>query len=231
MGKKKGKGVINRFRERVRISHIRTVIQILVFVLFIYGGFVISAQHIDSKFMPFVKPPAESVKMDHLEPSTSYDQVFDTYFPSRTCRYIDSEPRLFRACSMHFFTEVPIYGVPLRDFLPHLVLFLVLGFLLSRTLCGWICPLGTMQDFLAWIRRQLHLTHLKLPQSFLNFFEKFRYFWLAFLFMMGVAIIVPFLGLTPMQKELNVLTCSTCPGRIVFPLLTGSSNPMHLPSS
>lgn len=219
----------------LKIGTLRVIVQVLAFFLLIFGGFVITAQHVDSSFMPFVKAPEKtSVKMDHLQPQTDYDEVFDTYFPSRTCRYLGSDNRLYRACAMHFLTEVPIYGVPLKDFIPHFFFFLLLAFLLSRMLCGWLCPLGALQDFLNWIRQLLHLNNLKLPKLFLSFFEKFRYIWLAFLFIMAVAIVIPAIGLVPLQKDLNVLTCNTCPGRIVFPLITGDapgwwlfSTPLH----
>jgi len=222
--------------NKTNITNYRRIVQIIAFILLIYGGFFISVKHLDASFMPFIKPPElTSVKMDHLQPTTEYETVFDTYFPSRTCRYLGSETRMYRACAMHFLTEVPIYGVPLKDFLPHMFFFLILAFLLSRFLCGWLCPLGALQDLLNWFRLKLGLSNLKLPRIFLNIFEKFRYIWLAFLFIMAVAIVIPSLGLIPLQRDLNVLTCNTCPGRILFPLLTGDisgwwhfSSPLHL---
>jgi ferredoxin-type protein NapH len=221
--------------KKVNITMIRRIVQIIAFILLVYGGFFIPFTHVDSFIIPFIKSPERtSVKMDHLNPHTEYETVFDAYFPSRTCRYLGSEVRTFRACAMHFLTEVPIYGIPFRDFLPHFFLFLILAFLFSRVLCGWVCPLGAIQDFFNWIRVKIGLNKLKLPRFFLNAFEKFRYFWLAFLFIMAVAIVIPFLGLIPLQKDLNILTCNTCPGRIVFPLLTGDvsgwwlfSSPLH----
>ena len=210
-------------KKPIEIWKIRVIVQILFFLILIYGGFFITARHIDSSIMPFIKPPADVVKADHINPKTSYDEVFDTYFPTRTCRYMGSEARVFRACALHFFTEVPIYGVPLYDFLPHVLLFVVLGFLFARFMCGWMCPLGATQDFLGWIRKKAGLSYIELPRTFLNAFEKFKYFWLAFLFIMAIAIIIPSLGLIPFQKDLNLITCNTCPGRIVFPLITNDS--------
>ncbi len=207
-----------------KITTIRRIVQIIFFIFFLYGGYFISVEHVDSALMPFITAPGDkSVKPDNIDPKTNYDQVFDSYFPTRTCRYIGGETRTFRACSMHFLTEVPIYGVPFRDFLPHLLMFLILAFVFSRFMCGWFCPLGATQDFLAWIRKLLKLDYLKLPRFFLDAFEKFRYFWLAFLFVMAIAIVIPFFGLVPFQKDLNLITCNTCPGRIVFPLLTGDT--------
>jgi len=214
--------------KKINITLIRRIVQVTAFILFIYGGYFITVKHLDSSIMPFVKPPAGVVKADNLVPKTKYDEVFDSYFPTRTCRYIESDTRLFRACAMHFLTEVPIYGVPLYDFLPHLLLFLLLGFVLARFMCGWLCPLGAIQDFLDWIRRKLRLNHVKLPRLFVKFFEKFRYVWLTFLFIMAIAIVIPILGLTLYQKDLNLITCNTCPGRIVFPLLTGGSPGWYL---
>jgi polyferredoxin len=45
--------------------------------------------------------------------------------------------------------------------------------------------------------------------------------WLVVLFVVAVAIVIPVFGLTALQKDLNVLGCNTCPGRTIFPLLTG----------
>src|SRR4030042_604058 len=214
--------------KKMNITLIRRIVQITAFILFIYGGFFITVKHIDSSIMPFVKPPEDVVKADNLVPKTKYDEVFDSYFPTRTCRYIESDTRLFRACAMHFLTEVPIYGVPLYDFLPHLLLFLLLCFILARFMCGWLCPLGATQDFLDWVRRRLGLNHIKLPRLFVKFFEKFRYVWLTFLFIMAIAIVIPILGLTLYQKDLNLITCNTCPGRIIFPIITGGSPGWYL---
>ena len=216
-------------KKIIEIGTIRSIVQILSFVILIYGGFFIAARHLDSSFMPFVRPPeGKGVKPENINPKTGYDEVFDTYFPSRTCRYIGSEARVFRACSMHFLTEVPIYGVPLYDFYPHVLLFVILAFLFARFLCGWICPLGATQDFLGWVRNKMGLSYLKLPRFFLNIFERFKYFWLAFLFIMAVAIIIPSLGLIPFQKDLNLISCNTCPSRIIFSLITGDSPGWYL---
>jgi ferredoxin-type protein NapH len=220
----------------MQIGTLRRTVQLSAFLILLYSGFFITAEHLGNKVLPFIAPPEDkNVKMDWLTPRTGYDEVFDAYLPVRTCRYVGSDTRLFRACAMHFLTEVPIYGVPLSDFLPHLLFFLLLAFLFSRMMCGWICPLGALQDFMSWIRTKIGLSRLRLPRLFYNIFEKFRYAWLVFLFIVAIAIVIPALGLVPLQKDLNILTCNTCPGRTVIPLLTGDApggwgfvTPLHI---
>lgn len=52
----------------------------------------------------------------------------------------------------------------------HFSLVLGVGVLLSTlfvgaAFCGWICPLGALQDALDWIRRKLHIREVNVPKS------------------------------------------------------------------
>lgn len=49
-----------------------------------------------------------------------------------------------------------------------IILFVTVGvstLLLGRTFCGWICPLGAMGEFSAFVGRKLHLPKLTLPEN------------------------------------------------------------------
>jgi len=52
--------------------------------------------------------------------------------------------------------------------LPNFVLaagLLVGTFIVGGAFCGWICPLGTLQNFLNWLRQKLHLPTIKVPDN------------------------------------------------------------------
>jgi ferredoxin-type protein NapH len=206
-----------------RITLIRRTCQVFFFLLIVYGGFLYLHQ-VDTDALPFVQTNPAIKKLNVLAAPQGYTEVLDTYMPFRTCRYLDGN-RIFRACSVHFLTEVPAYGVPLYDFLPHLFVILILSFIFGRFLCGWVCPLGFISEMLSILRKWLRLEHLTLPQKFYDVIKKLRLVWIAILFILAVAIAVPFIGLAAFRNELFLIACQTCPARNVFPLISG-----HIPN-
>jgi ferredoxin len=108
---------------------------------------------------------------------------------------------------------------PLKQALPHILLFLVLAFFLGRFWCGWLCPLGFISDVLGIVRKYLRLTYFNLPEVFQNFLTKFKYGFLVLIGLISLAIALPVLAV--FQKELFLVGCQTCPARVLFPLLGG----------
>jgi len=205
-------------KKKLNITLLRRISQIFFFALLVYGGFLYLPQ-INTDIIPFIESNPDVKKIESLEAPQGYTEVFDTYTPFRTCRYLDGN-RIFRACSLHYFTEVPVYGVPLYDFLPHFLIIILLSFIFGRFFCGWVCPLGSFSDGLNGIRKMLGLEKMKLPEKFLGFIKKTKTIWTVLLFILAIAIIVPFIGLTAFQNELFLVSCQTCPARNLFPLLS-----------
>jgi len=204
-----------------KITLLRRIFQLIFFFLILYGGFL-GIRQIDISALPFIEPPPGfkiEERIEPLRPAAGYTQIFDTSLPSKTCRFVVQEPRLFRACALHFFSESLTWLTPLKYILPHLFLFMVLAFLLGRFWCGWLCPLGFISDILGIIRKYLKLAYLNLPETIQDFLTKFKYGFLVFIGLVSLAIAFPVFS--AYQKEFFLVGCQTCPGRILFPLLGG----------
>lgn len=52
--------------------------------------------------------------------------------------------------------------------------------------CGWACPFGTAQEWLAWIARKLRLPRFQIPWKFQKYLQVSRYIWAALIFLLGV---------------------------------------------
>jgi len=208
-------------RRKISITTLRRISQVFFFLLLVYGGYLMLPQ-VDTDLLPFVQNNPDYKKISSLEAPQGYTEVFDTYTPFRTCRYLDGN-RIFRACSVHYFTEVPAYGVPWYDFIPHFLVIIALMFIFARVFCGWVCPLGSIQDFLGMLRKWLGLERLTLSDKFMRFIKIGRIVWLVILSVLAIAIALPIVSMMAYKNELFLIACQTCPARNVFPLISGNA--------
>ncbi len=67
---------------------------------------------------------------------------------------------------------------------------LLLSALISGAVfCGWICPFGTLQDALTWLRTKLRLPELHIPRSLDRWLRYFRFVTLAVVLTMTVSTV------------------------------------------
>ena len=52
--------------------------------------------------------------------------------------------------------------------------------------CGWVCPFGAAQDWLAWIAQKIHLPRLQIPWKYQRFLQLSRYIWAGLITFAGV---------------------------------------------
>ncbi len=214
------------------LSNTRRAVQIIAFFLLVYTSIFLTTG-IDIEGLPFVSVPKDVVRPEWYAPEKGYTEVFDTYLPIKSCRFIADENRAFRACFMHFANESIVWNSPPEEWIPHLLLFLFAALIFARAWCGWICPLGFISESAFWIRKKLGFKERKIPEKIKQYIPAFKYGFLSFVFLLSLLVILP-IGLSAFQGEFSIVNCATCPARTIFPLFAGKfsldfsfSNPVY----
>jgi ferredoxin-type protein NapH len=99
--------------------------------------------------------------------------------------------------------------------LSFLAFFVVLG----KAFCGWVCPLGTLQDWLNRLGRRLGRPQRELGEAGVRRLRPLK--WLLLLALVLALPLLTGLGVTP--HALGNPWCDVCPSRLATTLLTGNS--------
>lgn len=206
-----------------RITTWRRGFQIVSSLIILYSAFLVGWH---------IKTPLPSLDPDPGKPRTTrYERgdilwasgdppILEIYPPMATCRFI-ARGGVFKACFVHMLSENLTWLTPVKDVLPHILVFIVLAFLLARFWCGWLCPLGFLSDILSIVRRRLGLPYWQLPKLLRDGLVWFKYLLLGFTLILSLVIALPGAQATGLQDELFLPFCQLCPARIIFPLLGG----------
>jgi len=177
------KDIINK----VDIRKFRFWIQLFMFIVFVYGGYLA----IDlGRELPIF--------------SCGYDR-----HGGGMCYFLPLQHQLARPWS-RLFSSVG-WGV-LTGFFTFLLWFIVF----NKAWCGYMCPLGTLQDWITALRKRFAIPYGKYSQAQFKALKKIKY---IFLF---IVIIFPlFVGLGWLDGEWRAAFCKMCPGRLLTPLFVG----------
>jgi len=216
-----------RFR---RISIVRRIAQVIFLILIIYGGYLFKAnietvksdvsQAKPKTFFPVLKAPKDSLsagqfkKGDILWPSGD-TPVFENFPPSLICRF-NPKGGMFKACIVHLVSENLTWRTNIKYLLPHISLFILLCFLLGRMWCGWVCPIGSMGDFLSWVRRKMDVPVKRFSALMHNILRSSSYGLMASTFFISGFIGIP--NFTRFQCYWFLPYCQVCPARLLCPL-------------
>ena len=96
-------------------------------------------------------------------------------------------------------------------------LFFLLTLMLSKTWCGWICPFGTLQDWITMLRKKLGIRESRMSWSIRDSLKSIKYILLALLVI--IPILIANAGVHP---DLELFFCQICPAKILMPVFEGN---------
>ena len=107
--------------------------------------------------------------------------------------------------------------------LGHFLLFALLVALLGKTWCGWVCPFGLVQDWLAIARKKLGLRESRFPARRMAGIAWIKYAFLAYLVIFPLLITMGFL-----HQDFSLPFCNICPAKAIMPLFVGDAGYLSL---
>ena len=214
--------------KKRRISLTRRIVQVFSLILLIYGAYIFKQAYLEQggisqnesqSLLPSLKAPPGSMsttqfkKGSILWPSGA-TPVLELYPPGLVCRF-NPKGGLFKACILHFISENLTWRTSLKYLLPYISLFILFCFLLGRIWCGWVCPIGTIGDFLSFIRRRMNIPVKRFPGGFRKSLRFSSYG------ILGVTCFISaFIGLPNFaryQCYWFLPYCQVCPARLLCP--------------
>lgn len=148
------------------------------------------------------------------------------YLPCYTCCFVQA-----RCGTCFFLTLQRTLGLSTANSLAMLgVQFLIFSGLImviGRAWCGWICPMGFIQDVLDKLRSTLGLGHLRFSSRLRSRLKIVKWIFL------GVAVLIPIWVAFPVlfpsvALDLRIPFCQLCPGKYLLPLSVGNPDRIAL---
>lgn len=204
-----------------RITLVRRIVQAIAFVLLLYGAFIWHPTEVP--LFPKIEPGTPRTTLyerGRILWVSGKESVIELYLPILACRFI-AKGGLFKSCDLHMLSENITWKTSLKVLLPHIFFLVLLLVLAGRFWCGWICPLGAIQDAMTWLRQRFGLPPKSLTPSLNRFLFNLRHFLLFFTFSISALIILPIFGRVGVNDALFLFYCQICPGRLIYPPFGG----------
>ncbi|MDH5721118.1 MAG: 4Fe-4S binding protein [Spirochaetia bacterium] len=183
---------ITKFVNNASIKRFRFWFQIVAFFIIIYGGY--AAIEIGENLPTFACPYLDK--------------------PGGTCFLMGLQHRF----TLPFDQFISFRGLAIITS----ILFFLAGFVfLNKAWCGYVCPIGTLQDWFTKIRQKLGIRYSNYSEKKFKKLKKIKYILLALLILipLGIANSIP--GVGKLSHDWGVPFCMVCPGRTVLPIFNG----------
>jgi ferredoxin-type protein NapH len=192
------------------LARVRFVVQMAMLLLTVYGSVVVG--HYAAEKITGALPAL----------SCAYDQQNAAYcvlIPTQHQLHHRIGEGIVRAQQVTFGVVVPL----LMTFLTFFAFFFVIG----KAFCGWVCPLGTLQEMIGKVGRRFNLPLRRFEAGDLGRVQRVRP--VKWLLLLGLVFLLPLLtglGVTP--HSLGNPYCDICPSRVATTLLTGNTEQLAL---
>lgn len=193
----------NHLKERVNnvdLKRFRNWFQLVTFVLLVYGGYI---------------------GFDLGDKLPTFACVFNSEGRGGIC---------YQGILQHDLNHPLAYFLGFGGvmFLISLSVFILWFLLLNKAWCGYVCPLGTMQDWITRIRSVLNIRYSEYRWRTRKGIQSIKYILLVLLILIPIGISNSLFGLGRLPKGLSMPFCRICPGRMLIPLFTGDYSQFYI---
>ena len=113
---------------------------------------------------------------------------------------------------------IKIFGFAGLQALGYFALFVLLVALFGKTWCGWICPFGLVQDWLALLRKKLGIRESRISPRIMT-----RLGWIKYALLAYLAVIPVLISAGLVHPDFNLPFCNICPAKAIMPLFAGET--------
>ncbi|MDR0276161.1 MAG: 4Fe-4S binding protein [Burkholderiaceae bacterium] len=192
------------------LGRLRLIVQLLMLLATVYGGVFVG--HYMANKLSNALPAL----------SCAYDQMNGGY-----CMMIRSQHILHHQVGMAIARAHQITFAIVLPLLLGVATFFAFFFVLGKAFCGWVCPLGTLQELAGRIGRRLGIGIRRVEPRDLGPVARVRPVkWLILVVLVFLLPLLTGLGVTP--HSLGNPFCDVCPSRIATTLLTGRTDQLAL---
>jgi len=97
--------------------------------------------------------------------------------------------------------------------------FSALAILLNKIWCGWICPFGTLQDWVTKLRIRLNIRSSELSWRARRNIRPIKYI------LLGLLLLIPvFIANLGWHDDLSLPFCQICPAKVIMPVFNGNTS-------
>lgn len=181
------KNKIRNFINNGDLRKVRFWIQLASFILFVYGGYL--AINFGSSFPIFTCPYNGDV--------------------SATCYLISLQHQLALPTKI-------LFSPAFISIFIGLITFLAWFIVLNKAWCGYMCPFGTLQDWITGLRKKIGIRFSVYTRHHFEQLSKIKY-----LFLVIVLLFPLLIGAGVVSNNWSATFCQMCPARVISPMFTG----------